>query len=320
MSILTEKISCDNVVKATIDIIREAQTRLPEDVVDSIRSALETETSQVARSQLEAILKNISLARDNSIPLCQDTGILIFYVEIGKDLTLDFDLEGAILEGVRRATVLVPLRPNAVEPLTRLNSNDNTGDGLPDIKYSFVEGNRLTLTVAPKGAGSENMSVLKMMKPSEVNSIKDFVISSVLEAGGRPCPPVIVGVGIGGSFDKAARLAKASLLKNTADMDEQEKNILTAINSLGIGPMGLGGDTTALAVHIEKAFCHTASLPVAINIQCWANRHASVTLENQETANIKIDGKSKAEDRNIKDNAHKSPENPGTSFVSGGEE
>ncbi len=289
MSILTKRISYDNVVRSTIDIIREAETKLPEDVVDSIRSSLETETSEVAHSQLEAILENINLARDNSIPLCQDTGILIFYVKIGRDLTLDFDLEGAILEGVRKATSTVPLRPNAVEPLTRLNSNDNTGNGLPDIKYSFVEGSKITLTVAPKGAGSENMSVLKMMKPSEVNSIKDFIINSVLEAGGRPCPPVIVGVGIGGSFDKAARLAKAALLKDTDDMDEREKDILASINSLGIGPMGLGGDTTALAVHIKKAYCHTASLPVAINIQCWANRHASITLGNGEAAENKKD-------------------------------
>lgn len=279
---MTGRITYDAVVEATVNIIKEAETRLPNDVIKALETAKENESSDVARSQIEAILKNIEIAGNNSIPLCQDTGILIFYVEIGRELNLDIDLEGAILEATRIATRQVPLRPNAVDPLTRCNSSDNTGKGLPDIKYDFVEGKQLKITVAPKGAGSENMSALKMMNPTELKSIDDFIVETVLNAGGRPCPPVIVGVGIGGSFDKAARLAKSALLRTVNDMNTEEKEILAKINSLGIGPMGLGGDTTALAVHINTAYCHTASLPVAINIQCWANRHASVTLGSEE--------------------------------------
>ncbi|WP_135612406.1 fumarate hydratase [Methanococcoides sp. AM1] len=275
-------ITYDAVVKATINIIKEAETLLPDDVIKALETAKENESSDVARSQIEAILKNIEIAGNNSIPLCQDTGILIFYVDIGRDLNIDFDIKGAILEATRIATQQVPLRPNAVDPLSRSNSSDNTGEGLPDIKYDFVEGKQLKITVAPKGAGSENMSVLKMMNPTELKSIDDFIVETVLNAGGRPCPPVIVGVGIGGSFDKAARLAKSSLLRTVNDMNDEEKTLLARINSLGIGPMGLGGDTTALAVHLNTSHCHTASLPVAINIQCWANRHASVTLGGEK--------------------------------------
>lgn len=197
------------------------------------------------------------------------------FVDVGNELHIDFDLSQAIAEGVRHATDQIPLRPNAVDPLTRINSGDNTGNGIPDINYSFVEGNELCITVAPKGAGSENMSALKMFNPTEVSGIHNFILETVLNAGGMPCPPVIVGVGIGGTFDKSARLAKKALLEDTDDMNEMERELLAEINSLGIGPMGMGGNTTALAVHIKKAHCHTASLPVAVNIQCWANRHAT---------------------------------------------
>ena len=275
-------ISHNDVVSATVDILKSAETILPEDVVNSLKAAKQNESSSVAKAQLEAILKNIEIAGKSGIPMCQDTGILIFFVEIGREVRLDFDLEDAIIEGVRKATESIPLRPNAVHPLTRNNKGDNVGDGIPDIKYDFVEGDRLKITVAPKGAGSENMSALKMFNPTETEEIKRFVLETVLNAGGKPCPPVVVGVGIGGSFDKAARLAKSALLEDMDKMDQFEKDILRDINSLGIGPMGLGGDTTALAVHVKKAFCHTASLPVAVNIQCWANRHASAILGGDE--------------------------------------
>ena len=267
------------VADAVEEIIKQAENRLPVDVIEALVGARDTENDKTATSQLDAILENISIADDRAIPMCQDTGILVFFVEIGRDARIGFDLDGAIHQGVKQATNSVPLRPNAVEPLTRLNSGDNTGDGLPDINYSFKDGKAITITVAPKGAGSENMSAFRMLKPSQVGRVKDFVVETVQNAGGMPCPPIIVGVGIGGSFDKSARLAKRSLLRKLGDMDEYELEILQAINSLGIGPMGLGGRTTALAVHVEKAHCHTASLPVAVNIQCWANRHASVTLD-----------------------------------------
>lgn len=283
---MTCKITKTLVVNATIDILKKAETDLPPDVTNALRQAQMRETSQIAKEQLSAILQNIEIAKEHSIPMCQDTGILVFFVELGRDTCLDFNLGDAIIEGVRQATGSIPLRPNAVEPLTRKNSGNNTGIGLPDIKYELVDGDKITITVAPKGAGSENMSAITMLNPTEVGSIRNFILSTVLNAGGMPCPPIIVGVGIGGSFDKAARLAKSSLLldleTDPEKMDELERGILSDINSLGIGPMGLGGDTTALAVHIKTAHCHTASLPVAVNIQCWANRHASVTLGGDE--------------------------------------
>lgn len=276
---MTGRINYEDVVLATVNIIREAEICLPPDVIAAIENAYERETSETARAQLAAILKNIKLSKKGSVPMCQDTGIMVFFVEIGRSLILDFDLEGAIVEGVRRATVQVPLRPNAVSPLSRQNSGDNTGSGLPDINYSFVEGNKLSITVAPKGAGSENMSSLCMFNPTEISRIREFVLETVLRAGGMPCPPIVVGVGIGGSFDKAARLAKQALLMDMDKMDPFELELLKDINALGIGAMGMGGCTTALAVHVKQAYCHTASLPVAVNIQCWANRHAKVVLE-----------------------------------------
>jgi len=276
---VTGRIGFEDVALATVNVIREAEVCLPPDVIASIEHAYERETSEIARAQLAAILKNIELSKIRSVPMCQDTGIMVFFVEIGRSFILDFDLEGAIVEGVRRATVQVPLRPNAVSPLSRQNSGDNTGLGLPDINYSFVEGNKLSITVAPKGAGSENMSALRMFNPTEIPKIREFVLETVLKAGGMPCPPIVVGVGIGGSFDKAARLAKQALLIDMSTMDPQELELLKDINALGIGTMGMGGCTTALAVHIKQAYCHTASLPVAVNIQCWANRHAKVVLE-----------------------------------------
>lgn len=275
---MTVRITYEDVAIATVEVIREAETCLPYDVVYAIENAYNREVSEIAKAQLAAILKNIEISKKQLIPMCQDTGIMVFFVEIGRSLIIDFDLEGAIIEGVHRATMQVPLRPNAVSPLSRKNSGDNTGAGLPDINYSFVEGNKLSITVAPKGAGSENMSALRMLNPTETSKIKEFVLETVLKAGGMPCPPIVVGVGIGGSFDKAARLAKQALLMEMDNMDAFELGLLNDINKLGIGTMGMGGSITALAVHVKQAHCHTASLPVAVNIQCWANRHATVVL------------------------------------------
>jgi fumarate hydratase subunit alpha len=215
--------------------------------------------------------------------MCQDTGIMIFFAELGEEFQPGFDLEAAIWEAVVRATVEIPLRPNAVDPLTRKNSGDNTGIGIPDIHWKLVPGKQLKVTAAPKGAGSENMSALRMFNPTEIGIIKDFVFETIVNAGGMPCPPLTIGVGIGGSSDAAARLAKEALLEPLDDpMDDFEREIFEGVNSLGIGCMGLGGSTTALAVHVKTAYCHTASLPVAVNIQCWANRHASVVFEGEE--------------------------------------
>ena len=280
---MSSKISRETFIRSIADLLREAEIELPDDVVDSLRKAEAAEESQVAKSQLQAILKNIGLAKKHGVPMCQDTGIMIFFAEIGTEFQPGFDLEAAIREAVILATVEIPLRPNAVDPLTRKNSGDNTGVGIPDIHWKLVPGNQLKITAAPKGAGSENMSSLRMLNPTETGSIKKFVLETVVNAGGMPCPPLTIGVGIGGSFDAAARLAKEALLEPLdTPMQGLEREIQEAINALGIGCMGLGGSTTALAVHVKTAYCHTASLPVAVNIQCWANRHASVVFRGED--------------------------------------
>lgn len=275
-------LSYEAVSDAVFELLKRAETSVPKDTVRALSEAFENETSEAAKAQLSAILKNIEIAEKNAVPVCQDTGIFVFWVDIGRELPILFDLEGAIRDGCARATESVPLRPNAVDPLTRKNSGNNLGDGLPDINYGFVPGKALRITFAPKGAGSENMSAVKMFMPTELSQIKKFVAETVLKAGGKPCPPVVLGIGIGGSFDKCARLAKKALtepLRPAEELDPLEKEILDAVNALGIGCMGLGGSTTALGVRVKKASCHTASLPVAVNIQCWANRHASALYE-----------------------------------------
>jgi fumarate hydratase subunit alpha len=178
-----------------------------------------------------------------------------------------------VAEGCRKATKEVPLRPNVVDPLTRHNTRDNTGLGMPAIHVR--PGDRFTVTVLPKGAGAENSSRIAMLLPTHVYGIEGFVVETMLHAEGKPCPPVFLGVGIGGTFDLAASLAKEALLLPVDEMTAYEQQICDSVNKLGIGPMGLGGDTTVLAVKVKTAGCHTASLPVAVNVQCWANRHAT---------------------------------------------
>ena len=274
---MSSKINRETFIRAIADILRKAEIELPDDVENALRKAENAEESQVAKSQLQAILKNIGLARKYGVPMCQDTGIMIFFAELGTEFQPGFDLEAAIREAVVLASSEIPLRPNAVDPLTRKNSGNNTGVGIPDIHWKLVPGKKLKITAAPKGAGSENMSSLRMFNPTEAGSIRNFVLETVVNAGGMPCPPLTIGVGIGGSSDAASRLAKEALLEPLdTPVDGLERDILEAVNALGIGCMGLGGSTTALAVHVKTAYCHTASLPVAVNIQCWANRHASV--------------------------------------------
>ena len=277
------------------ELLKRAVTKLPKDVESALEKAHKTERVKIAETQLEAILDNVAYARKKGIPICQDTGIPVFYVGIGSNAQVDIGIiEEAIVAGVRNATREVPLRSNAVHPLTRKNSGDNTGAGVPVIEIEILKGkDYVEITVLPKGAGSENMTRLALLKPSEgISGIKRFVIESVAAAGGNPCPPIIIGVGIGGTADKAAKLSKKALLRDIptknkdASMSCLEKELLAEINQLGIGPMGLGGDTTALAVHIEYAFCHTASLPVAVNLQCWANRRATARIREKGTEYI----------------------------------
>jgi fumarate hydratase subunit alpha len=261
-------------------LIKKAVTDLPTEVEAALRYAYECEEGETACLQLKNIIDNVELARKQQIPMCQDTGLPLFFVKLGDEKKED--VEKAIIEGVREATGSIPLRPNVVDPLKRENSGNNTGKGVPHIHWSTSDDGHTYVTYMPKGAGSENASAQKMLKPS--GSVKDFVLETVKKAGGKPCPPIIVGVGIGGAMDTSAMLTKKALLRpiDSRNPDEAyaklEDELLKEINELGIGPMGLGGKTTALAVNVEYAACHTASLPVAVNIQCWAHRHHTMRL------------------------------------------
>lgn len=265
------------IADATARAYARAVTTLPPDVEVALERALDAESDPVARGELENILENIALARTGRLPLCQDTGVPVVYLTLPPTVPLEDALYNAIAEGVRQATRSVPLRPNVVDPVTRHNSGDNTGIGMPVVHVR--PGSCLSVTVMPKGAGAENMSRIEMLLPSEVEKIPGVVVRCILAAGARPCPPVVLGVGIGGTFDLAAALAKEALLEPIDTMDPFETSICDAVNRLGLGPMGLGGATTALAVKVRRATCHTASLPVAVNVQCWANRHATECVE-----------------------------------------
>lgn len=268
-----------------LSLIRLAAVRLPTDVKDALQRAYIEERHEIGRLQLVNILENIRLAEEMNVPLCQDTGTIIFYVRAGANFRVLDKVESALLRAVRRATLEVPLRPNAVNPFTNKNSGDNTGRRIPYINWEVSDGDSLEITVLLKGGGSENACALKMMEPSEgVDGVKKFVVECVLKAGGMPCPPTIVGVGVGGGADIAMALAKRALLRPVgeenpdADLTEIEKELREAINATGIGPMGLGGDTTALDVKIEYAHRHPASYPVAVAFQCWAARKAAARI------------------------------------------
>jgi len=277
----------EKIARAIADLMGRAVIDLPKDVEDFLKKAVEREEG-VAKTQLEAILKNIELAREKKKPMCQDTGTPTFYVKVGKDFPYTGILEEAIVEGVRIATKEVPLRPNAVDILTGKNSGDNTGKYIPYINWEMVDGDECIITAMPKGGGSENMSTLRMMKPGEgIRGVKKFILEWMVEAAGNPCPPTTVGIGIGGGADIAMKLAKKALLRKLGERHENEiiarmeEELLEAINSVGIGAMGLGGKTTVLDVHIEVAHRHPASLPVAIAVQCWANRRKSMKIDKE---------------------------------------
>jgi len=275
----------ETVEKTAVEALRRAVVHLPRDIKDAIRSAYEKESSDTAKTQLKAILDNIGLGEEGETPICQDTGVILFYVTIGKDFGNVSFVPTALTKAVRIATEKVPLRPNAVHPLTRKNSNDNTGASMPHITWDITEGDYVELTAMPKGAGSENMSALAMLTPGEgATAVKRFVIDHVIKVGAQPCPPTIIGVGIGGSADVALKLAKKALLRpislrhSEPEIASLERELLKGVNMTGIGPMGLGGDCTSLGVNVEYAYCHTASLPVGINMQCWAARRATARI------------------------------------------
>ena len=258
-------------------VIRDAEIFLPQDVKERLNTAAINEQNPVARRELDNILTNIRLAEERTAPICQDTGIPVLYITLPREIPISQDIRDAIEEGVKQATITIPLRPNVVDPLTRHNTSTNTGLSMPPVHFST--GDTFTITALPKGAGSENVSRIRMFTPAEKDQIDQFIVETVLIAGSRPCPPVILGVGIGGTFDICAALAKEALLEPITSMTVHEEDLCKAINKLGIGPMGLGGDTTCLGVKIKTAGCHTASLPVAVNIQCWAARRATAEVQ-----------------------------------------
>ena len=261
----------------------EANLRLPPDVINAIESAEKAEPWDGAKRILSLLGDNVRIASEKTLPVCQDTGMACVFVELGQDVHIDGDFEEAVNNGVRRGYGEGYLRKSVVcDPLRRVNTGDNT-PALLTVK--LTRGDKMRITVMPKGFGSENMSSLKMLKPADgVEGVKNFVLETVEKAGANPCPPIIVGVGIGGSFDKAAYLAKHALLRpvNEPNPDEYyaalERELLDKIKALGIGPQGFGGKTTALAVLIEAMPTHVAGLPVAVNISCHATRRASASL------------------------------------------
>lgn len=277
-------VDCLVVTDIIARLCEEACLELEADVKAALEDARAIEASLVGKDILGIILQNAAVAEQERIPMCQDTGIVVVFVELGQDVAVTGgSLAEAITEGVRRGYTEGYLRKSVVnDPLRRINTGDNTP---PVIHFKVVPGNKLKISVVPKGAGSENMSALKMLKPADgIEGAKKFILETVSAAGPNACPPLTVGVGIGGTMEKAALMAKEALLRpiGTPNPDPQvaalESELLRGINALGIGPMGLGGSVTALAVHVEVFATHIASLPVAVNLNCHAARHKTAII------------------------------------------
>jgi fumarate hydratase subunit alpha len=278
------------VENVAFNLVRQAVIYLPEDVKQALKKAYMEETSEAGKTQLKAILDNIELAEKYQAPICQDTGTIIFYVSAGAEVKGLDKVEGALINATRRATKEVPLRPNAVDPFTQKNSGDNTGRFIPYVHWEIVPGDALELTVMTKGGGSENVCLTGMLVPGEgINGLKKFVIESVIKAGAQPCPPTILGVAMGGGADIAMKLAKKALLRPlnepnpNPEIAKLERELYEAANMTGIGPMGLGGKTTVLGVHVEYAFRHPASFPAAVAFNCWAARRATARIHADGT-------------------------------------
>lgn len=277
------EINANLITEAVAKLCIEANCILPCDIRNRIEDARANEPFDTAKGILDKIVENYNIADEKYVPICQDTGVACVFLKIGQDVHINGNLKEAVDEGVRRGYSEGYLRKSVVgDPLRRVNTGDNT----PAMLYTeLVSGEEIELTVAPKGFGSENMSRLSMLKPSDgIEGVKAFILKTVEEAGPNPCPPIVVGVGIGGTFDKAAYLAKKALMRSTDERNtdvfyaDLENELLERINALGIGPQGFGGKTTALAVNIEAMPTHIAGLPVAVNINCHVTRHKSVKL------------------------------------------
>lgn len=272
------EVSAASITKAVKDLFIDANINLGEDVLAAFHRALEQEESPQGKEILNELIENARIAAEEGIPICQDTGLAVVFVELGQDVhVVDGDLTEAINEGVRKGYQEGYLRKSACHPFTRANTGDNTP---AIIHIGIVPGDTIKIIAAPKGGGSENMSRVMMLTPSVgMEGVKEFIVQRVRESGANPCPPIIVGAGIGGTFEQAALIAKKALLRpiGSTNPDPElaalEKDLLARINNLGIGPQGYGGRTTALAVHVNMIPCHIASLSLAVNIQCHAQRH-----------------------------------------------
>jgi fumarate hydratase subunit alpha len=277
------EINISQITRAVRDLCIRANTHLGKDVLQAFNQAIEQEVSPTGKDILEKLVENARIARENEIPICQDTGFAVVFVELGQEVHLvGGDLKEAISEGVRQGYEDGYLRKSICHPFTRKNTGDNTP---AVIHIDIVPGDRVRLIIAPKGGGSENMSRVTMLTPAVgIQGVKDFVVQRVRESGANPCPPTIVGVGIGGTFETSALLAKKALLRPLGSQNPDlelaslEGELLEEINALGIGPQGLGGRITSLAVHVAMMESHIASLPVAVNIQCHAARHKEMEL------------------------------------------
>lgn len=276
-------VEVSDIVKKVRDACMSANFELGEDVIAAINRAKGKEESPVGKEILEQLIENAKIAKEEKIALCQDTGFAVCFVELGDEVKIDGgNLVEAINEGVRQGYQEGYLRKSICHPFTRKNTGDNT----PAIVHvDLVPGDQLKIIVAPKGGGSENMSRVTMLKPSDgIEGIKEFVVERVRQSGANPCPPLVIGVGIGGTLEKAALIAKRALLRPVGSSNPDpalaalEKELLIEINDLGIGPQGLGGRITALAVHVNMHPCHIASLPVAVNINCHASRHKEIVF------------------------------------------
>jgi len=278
---------------AVVEAMRIAATQLPADVVGALRAARQRETSELGAAQLDAILENVDIANSGSIPMCQDTGIQTFFIEAGTGSPFLSRIKDWIEDAVVEATEAIPLRPNTVDPFTGVNPGNNTGRFMPFVNWELTDGDEIVITVLPKGGGSENMSTVKMLPPGVgLKGIEKAVVDHVVSCQGKPCPPTIVGVGIGGGADIALKLGKKAVLRPIGSAHPEpaaasfERELLELINMSGVGPMGVGGATTSLAVHVEYAHRHPASLPLGILIQCWADRRAHVRLTADGTIEV----------------------------------
>ncbi len=280
-------IQFDDIVKAVRDIIVHCGTDLPKDAYDALENAMETEKSPVSKEVIRQILENANIAKDEKRPLCQDTGLAVFFVNVGDEVKIEGGLlRDAINKGTEQGYTDAYLRASTCEPFSRANLKEKIGYNLPAIiHFDIVAGDKIEIEYAAKGGGSENVSRAKVLPPAAgKDGVVAFVKEVISDAGPNPCPPITVGVGIGGTFEKAAISSKHALFREIgstnedSEMAELENKILEEINKLGIGAMGMGGTKTALAVHIESNPCHIASLPVSVNVQCHSSRHTHIVI------------------------------------------